>query len=127
MILSLPTFGLFISSVSPDTYAALEWPAEISPDNAYSLGILPVKAKLQDLIAVQSIELNRVRLSESDLLESSILTLPTFARLLEVHKRIVAFGERPIIIAWKILPLGWRMKLSRAATSLNSSTCQDGR
>ncbi len=91
----LQTFGSFISSVSPGTFTALDWPAEITPDNVYSQGILPVKAKLQDLVVAHASELDRVRLSESDLLESSNLTLPTFARLLEVHKRIVAMGELP--------------------------------
>lgn len=91
----IESFGAFLLSTSPTLHTALEWPAHVTPANVYTQEILPLKDRLHELLAAQSAELQRLRQAESDLFESSVLSLPAFARLLELQKRIVAMGEIP--------------------------------
>jgi serine/threonine protein kinase len=88
-------FGTFLSETSPKLYERLNWPAEISPGNAYTEGVKPLKNKILSLINEAEINLGEARRIESDLIQITRPNREDLVKLEKIHQRILDYGHVP--------------------------------
>ena len=91
----LSSLGQFILEVAPELLIKLDWPENILPANAYSIGILPLKEKASELLNEEETSLRQARLSESDVLQDLNPTLEQIDQLGVIHQNITSKGEIP--------------------------------
>jgi len=87
--------GAFLSDSSPEIYEQLAWPQEISPANAYSGGVKPLKKKLQSLQKEHSNHLKVLRTAESRLYTDFRPALSHLSQSDELQRQIASLGEMP--------------------------------
>jgi len=91
----LESMGGFLSDSAPQLYNRLAWPADPSPSGLYSGCVLPLKARLSELLQEETNALRQIRLQEMDLLQTSEPSAEGFIQLGELQNQIVSFGELP--------------------------------
>jgi serine/threonine protein kinase len=87
--------GEFLAESHPDLYARLEWPQEITPGNAYTDGVKPLKERL---LSCNEEVLSRVRDMREAIASLHGVSRPELDHLSqneELQRQIVAFGELP--------------------------------
>ena len=91
----LSSLGEFILEAAPDLYQKLDWSEDILPANAYTVGILPLKEKTNELLKEEESSLRRTRLAESDIIQDLNPNLEQIDQLSLIHQDIISKGEIP--------------------------------
>lgn len=91
----LQEMGRFVADCSPELFERLDWPAEISPGNAYSEGVKPLKERTAALFEQEMERLREARRREADLAWSSAPHPDLLKDLADIHQQIFDFGEVP--------------------------------
>jgi serine/threonine protein kinase len=91
----LSEMGQFIADFAPKLYERLEWPTSVTPKNAYSTGVLPLKERVNQQLQSGLSALAQVRQKENDLVQIVEPTYERFSIISDVHDQIISFGEIP--------------------------------
>ncbi len=88
-------FGRFLNEVNPELYARLEWPENVSPANAFTEGVKPLKDRLGQLLAGRMEALRDLRHREADLGLKSEPELELLDELKLIQDQLLDAGEIP--------------------------------
>lgn len=91
----LSEFGRFLSELNPDLYAQLEWPENVTPANAYSDGVIPLKDRLSQILAARMEALRELRHQEADLGLKGEPDLKLLDELRSIQDQLLDAGEIP--------------------------------
>jgi serine/threonine protein kinase len=87
--------GEFLSEANPVLMERLDWPKAITPGNAYTDGIKPLKERLAILNEEVLAQLQELRETASQLYDTSRPGQRQLSRSDELQQQMVAFGELP--------------------------------
>ena len=91
----LEQMGDFVETMAPTLFNKLEWSLNLQSTNIYSVGILPLKKRIDDLIDIDIKSHRIARQEESRLAQLERRSFEHFLKLDQVHDRIVGLGELP--------------------------------
>ena len=87
--------GEFLAETNPGLYARLEWPQEVTPGNAYTDGVKPLKERLFSFNKEILNQLQDLRNAVSSLYGTSRPELDHLLQSDDLLQQTVAFGEMP--------------------------------
>lgn len=87
--------GEFLAEADPALLERLDWPTEITPHNAFELGIKPLEEKLVVLNDEVLDRLQELRKAIQQLYDTSRPTLQDLAQSDELQQQLITFGELP--------------------------------
>ncbi len=91
----IQAMGEFLAEANPLLLDRLDWPKTITPGNAYSEGVKPLKERLMVLNAEVLDQLQELRESANQLYDTSRPGLRHLSKSDEIQQQMVAFGELP--------------------------------
>ena len=91
----IQAMGEFLTDANPSLLERLDWPKVITPSNAYTDGIEPLKEKLVVLNDEVQVKLQELRDTSHHLYDTSRPDTHDLAKSDELQQQMVAFGELP--------------------------------
>ncbi len=85
----------FLQEAKPDLLEKINWPVEVTPGNAFSEGVKPVREAVEKLLFQEQAGLEKYRRLEKDLASTTNPDLENFQQLIDLHQSILKYGELP--------------------------------
>jgi serine/threonine protein kinase len=85
----------FLQEAKPNLLEKTNWPVEVTPSNAFSEGIKPVREAIERLMSQEQARLEKYRRLEKDLTTTTDPDLDIFQQLIDLHESILKCGELP--------------------------------
>lgn len=85
----------YLQEAKPGLLEEINWPEQITPSNAFSDGVKPVRETIEKLLSQEQTTLEKYRRAEKDLATTAKPDIELFQQLINLHERILKCGELP--------------------------------
>jgi serine/threonine protein kinase len=85
----------YLQEAKPGLLEEINWPTEVTPGNAFSEGVKPVREAIERLISQEQAKLEKYRREEKELATTTKPDIDLFQQLINLHERILKCGELP--------------------------------